>query len=287
MPTQVLSKPMLRNALSATYSSRTTPRMSKSLRRENTDAFLAIDRNGLEYNSREHRILLYSTLNGENIHIQMPGLESASSRKKPMPMDFRPKLQYADDAVMDDVSFHHIWKAFEEIAQEDRGKLYFVATLFFRMGYMYEYQQVHGSYACEALAINDGNIRDVVPCEPIDLSWNHINLSEEIWRALNANIGDVRMFDGRGVSFEAFIKYVDLLLQNEDCKYYYINKNNVNYNFENGRTSSCETNLLILHYLSGLSSFSSLLNRFQAARGVPKLNKRDYPAVTDGIVTII
>ena len=93
--------------------------------------------------------------------------------------------------------------------------------------------------------------------------------------------------NGQQISFEGFVKLVDLLFQNEDCKYYYKNvviNQNQNYKYNNGRSNSSSANLLILNYLSGNVQLSDLLDSFQKSRGVPRFRKSDYSIVTDGIV---
>lgn len=284
---QILPVPELKAALSAIYS-REVLNQAKTLRRANIDAFLAINRDGLQYASLEHRILLYTTLCGEKIYIQLPGKESAESNSNPMPKDFRPKLQCTNGFMMQDASFGFIWDILEEIGKQHRDYLSLVAALFFRMGYMFDYMNSHNRYECSALRINSDNIEDIRQIEPIDLNWNSIELSDNIWFSLNNYIGNIPISEGQSISFEALIKFFDLLLQNEDCKYYYrnaIQNNNRNYTLKNGRTSTCDANLLVLYYLEGHCGISMILNKFQKARGVPTFRKSDYHIVTDGIVT--
>ena len=125
----------------------------------------------------------------------------------------------------------------------------------------------------------------------IGFCWNMIDFSDDFWYSLNDKIGDVEMFDGFMISFEAFIKYVDLLFQNEDCKYYYRNsvlapRKDADM-LKNGRNSSSDANLAILNYLQGNKKLSKLLNEFQKGRGVTSFRKSDYSVVTNGIITNI
>jgi len=283
---QVLPIPDLRAALGATYS-RSVLGRSKILRKGNIDAFFSIEREGLRYASLEHRISLYTTLRGEKIFIQLPGKESADSNQIPMPMDFRPKLQCVNGAIMQDASFGFIWDILENVGIQHREYLCFVATLFFHMGYMFDYSQLNDSYECVALQISGDNIEDVRQIEPVDLDWHGIDFSDDVWFSLNNYIGDITISDEQSISFEALVKFVDLLLQNEDCKYYYrnvIQGNNQGYDLKSGRTSTCDANLLILYYLQGKCGISYILDCFQKARGVPKFRKTNYHIVTDGII---
>jgi len=283
---QILPIPELRSSLNATYSLDTLNH-SKGQRILNIQSFLAINRDGLRYASLEHRILLYTTLQGERIYIQLPGKESSENNRNPMPMDFRPKLQGSNGNTMQDASFGFIWDILDEIGRQHRDYLSIIAALFFRMGYLYGYDFVSDSYKCSALKIHDENIEEVTDIEPIDISWLQIGLSDDVWFSLNNYFGDIPISSSQCISFEAFIKFVDLLLQNEDCKYYYrnvIQSNNPSYNLRNGRTSTCDANLLILFYLQGHCRISTILNSFQKSRGVPPFRKSDYHIVTDGIV---
>jgi hypothetical protein len=287
MPPQVLPIADLRNALSSTYSSRVTPGDSRRLRKENVDAFFAIDRDGLQYASLEHRVQLYSTLSGEKIFIQFPGKESINAT--PMPLDFRPKLMCLNGEMMQDATFGFIWDILDDISRSHNDSLALVATMFFRMGYMYDYLKTNGSYPCSALKIDGDNVT-AIDLPDVPLSWFCIDLSDDIWFSLNNYVGEIRISENQVISFEAFIKFIDLLVQNEDCKYYYRNvilEGSTDYKLNNGRTSTCDANLLIINYLRRRSKISDLLNSFQKARGVPPFKKGDYPTVTDGIVTRI
>ena len=283
---QILPIPELKSTLSATYSLDVLSH-SRGRRIMNIQSFLSINREGLRYASLEHRILLYSTIQGERIYIQLPGKESSENNRNPMPMDFRPKLQCANGDIMQDASFGFIWDILDAIGRQHRDYLSIIAALFFRMGYLYEYEFVCDNCECSALRIHDENIEEDTRIESIDLSWLYLGLSDDIWFSLNNYIGEIPLPNNQSISFEAFIKFVDLLLQNEDCKYYYrnvIQGNNPSYNLRNGRTSTCDANLLILFYLQGHCRISTILNSFQKSRGVPPFRKSDYHLVTDGIV---
>jgi len=283
---QILSVAELREKLSATYSKEVL-NQSRLLRQANINAFLDIDRKGLNYASLEHRIKIYSSQQGEKIYIQLPGKESADSNRNPMPMDFRPKLECSDGTIMDDASFGVIWDILDEIGKQHRDYLSFVAAIFFHMGYMYNYSHTCGRYDCFSLRLEKNNIIKTKQVESVDLCWNRLDISDTVWHSLNNYIGEIITPDGKKISFEAFAKFVDLLLQNEDCKYYFrnvIQGGNQNYNLKSGRTSTCDANLLVLYYLKGEGRISRLLDSFQKSRGVARFNKSDYPLVTDGII---
>ena len=282
----ILSKTSLRKALSATYS-REVFNLSKMLRKANIDTFLSIDRKELKYAKLEHRMHLYSTLEQEKIYIQFPGKESAESNNTPMPKDFRPKLRYSDGSMMHDATFGFIWDILDDIGKRHRDCLGFMAAIFFRMGYMYDYLKTHNPCTCEILHIDDSNNPTMFDMKTMQFDWHQLYLPDNVWFSLNDRVGRISVTDDKSISFEAFMKFIDLLLQNEDCKYFYKNiimRDDPNYNLRTGRTTTCDANLLILFYLKGNYKISALLNDFQKSRGVPTINKRDYTNVTDGIV---
>jgi len=277
----------LESFLSATYSSSVKYHDGvRERRKENIDSFLEINRKELKYNTFEHQILLYSTLWGEKIYIQYPGKESDESRKNPMPKDFRPKLEYADGTIMPDATFAHIWDILEKISKDYNGYLYLVAVMIFRMGYMYDYSKTNNLYERVALNMNNGKLVDSLLCDSINFNWHHLNISDDIWYTLNFLIRNIMAPNEQMISFEAFIKYIDLLLQNEDCKYFYIKttdkKRKKPYNLENGRIQSCNSILLVLDYLRKNKSISELLGGFR--RGVASFKVSEYSKVTNGIV---
>lgn len=108
-----------------------------------------------------------------------------------------------------------------------------------------------------------------------------------VWYTLNDKMGWINLGNNQVISFEGFIKLVDLLFQNEDCKYYYKNiviDKKDKYKLSSGRTNSSAANLFILNYLEGNVKLSKLLDAFQKSRGVPMIKKSDYSVVTDKIV---
>jgi hypothetical protein len=225
-------------------------------------------------------------MQNEKIYIQLPGKESRNPI--PMPYDFRPKLECTDGSLAKDATFEDIWEILEKIGRIHNGYLCYVAALFFRMGYMYDYVKTCGSYNCLAIQMDGDKTLDVQFCAPTVLDWYHMDFSEDVWHTLNALINNVTISSGQEISFEAFIKYMDLLLQNEDCKYYYkkaILKNDGSYKLQNGRVPTCNSGLFVIDYLKGRNSFSALLGGFRY--GVAKYSPDDYPVVTEGIVTYI
>lgn len=279
---KLLSTEELKNALKFEYSAKKVLNESKKLRLFNIREFNKISREGLKYGDNERMLCLYETLNGEKIYIQYPGKESAKSNS--MPLDFRPKLKMNNGEFISDISFGHIWDILSEIANSQQKDLPFVATIFLRLGYMYGYIKTEAKYEYKDIDIKENR---EIERGKISHEWYLLELEDDIWFTLNDRIGEIRMSNREVFSFEGFIKLVDLLFQNEDCKYYYKNvyiDGKSDYKLNNGRTQSSETNLLIINHLEKNTKLSELLNAFQKSRGVPKIRKQEYSIVTNNMV---
>ena len=280
----ILSNEELTKRLEADYSSRTINKESLERRKWNIDAFNTLDRTGLTYGKHEKRVLLYETLEGEKIYIQFPGKESAETPK--MPLDFRPKVELKSGEIAIDLSFGAIWDILDDISRNHNAYLKYVAALFFRMGYMHEYIKTENKYVCEDMTFDESGDR-IGKSADVALEWYCMELDEDMWYTLNDKIGLINLGSGQMISFEGFIKFVDLLFQNEDCKYYYKNvviEKKAGYRLNNGRNNSSAANLLILNYLEGNVKISTLLDSFQKSRGVPTFKKGEYSVVTENIV---
>lgn len=283
---KLLENAELRERLKIEYNKKDVLKESKRKRKKNIDSFLNIPRDGLTYGSKEKRLLLYETLKGERIYIQYPGKESTN--KEPRPLDFRPELETANGIFMQNITFGYIWDILDEIGRTHNGYLCLIAALIIREEYMYDYQLCNEKFDSY---IVDYEKNKVYQDSPLNLEWYRLNVDDDIWYTLNDKVGNIKINNDEVISLEAFIKFVDLLFQNEDCKYYYINKVEKGkvstideYDLKNGRNSSGDANLAILSYLQKKKKLSELLNEFQKGRGVTTYRKSDYSIVTDNIV---
>lgn len=276
----------LRERLKIEYNKKDVLKESKRKRKKNIASFLGISRDSLKYGVKEKRILLYETLKGEKIYIQYPGKESTN--KEPRPLDFRPELETVNGTFMQNITFGYIWDILDEIGRTHNGYLCLIAALIIKEEYMYDYQMCNEQY--ESYIVDYENNK-VSKDSPLTLEWYKLNLDDDVWFTLNDKVGDIKINNNEVISLEAFIKFIDLLFQNEDCKYYYINKVEKGkvstideYDLKNGRNSSGDANLAILSYLQKKKKLSDLLNEFQKGRGVTSYRKSDYSIVTDDIV---
>lgn len=283
---KLLANTELRERLKIEYDKKDVLKESKRKRKKNIASFLGISRDNLKYGVKEKRILLYETLKGEKIYIQYPGKESTN--KEPRPLDFRPELETVNGTFMQNITFGYIWDILDEIGRTHNGYLCLIAALIIKEEYMYDYQMCNEQY--ESYIVDYENNK-VSKDSPLTLEWYKLNLDDDVWFTLNDKVGDIKINNNEVISLEAFIKFIDLLFQNEDCKYYYINKVEKGkvstideYDLKNGRNSSGDANLAILSYLQKKKKLSDLLNEFQKGRGVTSYRKSDYSIVTDDIV---
>ena len=254
---------------------------SKEKRLLNIVNFCNIDRSNLEYGITEKKLLLYKTVLDERIFIQYPGKESVIE-KFPKPYDFRPELYTKNGARLKPASFYDIWDVLEYISKSYPDYLPMIASIFIRISYMYGYQIEKNSYLCAT--IEDSNT--IIDVSKEELEWYRIGVDNVVWDCFNKEIGLIPMCESE-ISIEAFFKYIDLLFQNEDCKYYYIKtREGKSYSLNCGRNSSCDTNLSLISYLKNDFKMSELLRAMSSGRGVAKFRVSDYEKVTDGIVKI-
>ena len=209
-----------------------------------------------------------------------PGKESIE--KKPKKLDFRPKLQYKKASMAPDTSFRDIWEVIDQIAVKHRADLPILAAVIFRVQTMYDYTELSDDEAFIAESIKYPEII-LNKLEKEHVKWHQIKLQDSIWEKLEELFNDTSdplKIKGKDISFEAFIKYSDLLVQNEDCKYYEKKKKVTSA----GRRNTCGTILSIIFYYEGHIELSALLSRFR--QGIAAFKVADYPSVTDGIIKL-
>ena len=84
------------------------------------------------------------------------------------------------------------------------------------------------------------------------------------------------------ISLEAFVCFFELLLQNEDSKYYDKKKN-----LSSGRIPTSDSMLLLSSALYGKIRLSVLLQRFVSGFGVARCMTNEIETATDGLVVIV
>ncbi len=245
-------------------------------RKFNIAQFSELDKKGLKFQDIERKLLLHTTKNGEKVFIQYPGKETISSNsEKVRPWDFRPKLQLSNGTYIKDLSFPDIWDDLTDIHSSDKTLLSILAGIFFRMAVMYDYSMTENSYKYEDINSSGKIIKKGV----LPFQYYKPVFSKKVLSQLSS-------ITPRGVSLEAYLIYNDLLVQNEDCKYFYrdtkIKKDTWNSN--SGRYNTLLSHISVIEYLQGRLSFSEIMTRFQRGMGVAPIRLGDISNITQNII---
>lgn len=250
---------------------------STQLRKLNILWIEKLDRTGLIFKKLERQILFHETEQKERIYIQYPGKESVvTKQKKVRPWDFRPKIYRPGDQEPEkDMAFLDVWKVLcvncKELLAKGRGDLIpVIATLLYRMAFMCDHKLLDEGSLKEMQTLSFGTDNKIVECSRLNVGgiykyYPPENVLHEITNEIS-NWG--------GLSFEAFLFLNELMIWNEDCKYYFRNTQDKNNEWigKTGRVNTILTHLSVLqNYLSFLlegPDFFTLLQRFANARGI-------------------
>lgn len=283
----VLSRNELKRRLSKQIpSSRQMNQERIKKQRLNTSTIYELDRDGLVHDSFERRMLVYSTLFNERIFIEYPGKEAMAS--SPMVYDTCPGLANEEQMITLDTSFGDIWNVLDYLGRSHKAYMPVLATVLIYMSNMLNYRCVDTVRQCFDITI-DSEEKNYVEIEPIRATFYELNFTKRIWETLNDMFTGINI-KGQELSFEAFIKYFDVLLMNEDSKYAHKAIQNEEttfdtWNYRNGRTNTIGTCLNVVGYLDEKISMSDLLDKFQKGRGTMSFPIRKYPDISDNIIT--
>lgn len=242
----------------------------------NIEQFSNLEKKGLKFQNLERKLLLHTTKKGEKVFIQYPGKETiASSPEKTRPWDFRPKLQLPNGTYIKDLSFPDIWDDLTDIHSSDKSILSILAGIFFRMAVMYDYTLTNDNYTYQDI----NSTGDTVKTGVIPFQYYKPVFSEKVLNYLSS-------ITPRGVSLEAYLIYNDLLVQNEDCKYYYRATQVMKqaWDSKNGRLNTLLSHISVIEYLQGRLSFSKIMMRFQRGKGVAPIRLGDISDITQNII---
>lgn len=278
----MLNLPQLEDVMKTCYptSISTTTQLK---RRANIDSLWALidnakSENTLRYGKKEERMELFHTAAGEIISIQYPGKESIEPNEKERPYDFRPKIQTSDGTVLRDFVFKDMWSLVEHLNNSHPDMLKVLAALFFQLGRMTLHCRKTETYHCTIL---DGNGIEISSVER-DFTWNKLSIRDDIIESLNFFIPLVNVDESTSISFEAFLYFFDLILQNEDSKYYYKKGN-----LTSGRIQTSDSMLLLVSHFLRYTPLSTLLQRYVSGFGVGKCLSSEIEPATDGLVKLV
>lgn len=238
----------------------------------------AIEENNLNFSVKEERLHIFTTQAGEKVFIQFPGKESILTGDKHRPYDFRPKIMNSSGKMLRDFVFADIWGAIENLNIDHHRMLKLMSALFFRMGRMTFHNKVTKNYTSELLNDND----EVVATTTRSLDWFEFGIDIDIIESLNFHAEKIQIDGDISISLEAFICFFDLLLQNEDSKYYY-----KKHDLSSGRIPTSDSMLLLSATLFGQIRLSVLLQRFVSGFGVARCSVNEIEPATAGLIHIV
>ena len=259
------------------------------LREANIQWIQNLKRTGLSFQKKERQILIHTTDTGERIFLQYPGKESIRKDEKQRPWDFRPRLYGPQDNNHHyDMSFGDMLKticdaadALDKKRQKDMLRIF--ATLLYRMAFMLDHTKVEPF---------NTTTRDVIYKKNNELEFSD-ERKEEFSALLKYQpkkqiLGHItKEYPQWGkMSFEGFLFYYELLVWNEDCKYYYRNhyiKKNKEWINEKGRVNTLLTSIRILGYLLEDISLPDLIGRF--SMGISPAYKKEIVRICGKYVT--
>lgn len=238
----------------------------------------AIRGNALAYQVKEERLHIFTTQAGEKIYIQYPGKESVLTGTKRCPYDFRPRIMTASGQMIRDLVFADMWGLVENLNSGHHRMLKLMAAIFFRLGRMTFHGEVEKEYGSERLDV-DGSI---ISSSSHPLRWFEFGIDYDIMESLNFHAGSLDVDGGTAISLEAFLCFFELLLQNEDIKYF-TRKGNLT----SGRIPTSDSMLLLSATLFGQIKLSVLLQRFVSGFGVAHCAINEIGSATDGMICIV
>lgn len=264
----------------------------------NIDAFLNIDREGLENGRLEKRLLMYKSLMDEAIYIEYPGKESTKAyetrEKKNLlnPNDFRPELYTKEGEVLAKMSFVDIIEALVEYSHNhDKETMQRMAALIVKIAYMKGYKNKELNHPSHRIIIYEDKTRAVMEEKTEDVierfffpinketkeylkTWDRIRLPSRHHE---------KKID---VSIEGFLYYLDVLAQQEDCKYYYKEKSKggKTIDVKVGRINNLLTVVNVIDRLLCDRPYGDIVSAI--GRYVRPIRAKDIESVTGGIIKV-
>ena len=267
----------IRSNLSTTIQSAGKRPLSGQRRESNIEWIENLPREGLSYGQRERQILMHTTALGEKIFIQYPGKETV--RSTPRPWDFRPELYLPENSARyENMSFGDIWAIVFETAAKLSGNnkdqfLRVFATLFYRMAFMLDHIETPTFNTRERDVIY-GHRNEPEFSEEREVELPKLLKYDPNQEALEYLSNACPMWGS--MSVEAFLFYNELLVWNEDCKYYYRNyrtREKQTWIGTTGRVNTLLTHIHILGYMLGDVHLSDIFDGFAKQKGISPASK--------------
>ncbi len=274
-----MSSNVLREELGIYIHNRSSKKEAKEKRLHNIQWIEKLERDSLSFGTLERQLLLHTTSSGEKIYIQFPGKESAEGRKSVMPWDFRPKVEIKPNYYAKDLSFSDVWDMlYDEFSKrEDTKIIETLATVFYRMANMLDNNKTEGGIELTARDLTFEYGKDLVVKKEHTINlddYYRYGLPTKVLNLLSEKIPTVGE-----MSLEAFLYLNELLVWNEDCKYYYRNMKSENGNRKwidnTGRINTLYTHINMFGVFLNQVKFSKVLISASRMRGVAPISGPD------------
>lgn len=236
-----------------------------------------ITQNNLKYAEKERRILLYTTSLNEKIYIQYPGKYSTRN-KKPYPFDFRPIAIIDGSGSSIDLSFQDIIKIIDDYIESHKEFVPVLNNLIFRLGRMCNHELKNRTYESDFVLTN-GTIHHA---NDVSFDMYQFDIKDQkLTDSINFLARKITVGPNIDISLEAFLLYLDSLIQVEDCKF---KKKAIN--DSHGRIATSDTLMVIYAFRLGKITLSDLLQRFVKLRGIATCYDNEYPLVSKNTIRI-
>lgn len=196
-------------------SGKTSPSYAK--RKFNIDWIESIDKRGLAFDEKEMQILM-KRFDDAELYIQLPGKESARITNTNS-LDFRPVLfDTKTHEYFNDISFVDIWESldriFDVIGEKHEDERALLAALLYRMAFMDDHvlETNKGPQIVRYVDIKTGKTEKISKQFPDRYVYSpNIEAIKRISKIIPKICG---------MELDKFLNYLELLIWNEDCKYY-------------------------------------------------------------------
>lgn len=275
---------------------------------ENLAHFFIIDRpKNLENRKNEHLLHIYTSRFNEKIYILYPGKESTEEwvkqkaregiKVRKNPYDFRPELYLPKSPFEEftrvapplaNIAIAHTLKEYSK--EIGNSRLQILASILINMAFManlYKLCCVGHRYQSNIPSNLDyNNLKQIKPHTLVCwyLTFNN-HIIEELSRWPHVNLYQINnknepIKTSYEVSIEGLLYYLELLAQQEDCKYAFLKTPYL----AHGRINCLLTFVNIIYNYHDENKFRWILSNFK--KGVAPFSHTSFFEATDGIITV-
>ena len=238
----------------------------------NIDNFNSLDREGLDFNQLRRELLLKKFDTGEKLYIVYPGKESVSTNNK---NDFYPVLTLENGEPIETKAFSEVWDdlfTFKELGFDMSA----LATIFIRMAYMYDSKKISKSFSYEDYFYENDIRKDKKDSGTLEFEYYEYAPDSELFKELGILINEKI----QGANIIPYLAYIDLIAQNEDCKYSL--KQGKEWKHKSGRLNTCLTHVYVIALIEHECTFAEIMKKFQNGSGVAPFDQQyKYSKITN------